>query len=112
MCPIVLWQFLMQQVVLQGLASRPDLNGKSGVVVEFDAAIGRYRVALDHSDEGVKVLPEKMQLLTTAVERAGSSTALEGAGTRGTLGSTSPTRSTGTGGIRRVWYLFCHFPAC
>jgi hypothetical protein len=55
--------FLMQQVRLHGLAARPDLNGRTGVVVSFDASVGRYQVQVDGTDEGFKVLPDKMVLL-------------------------------------------------
>lgn len=47
------------RVVLQGLASRPELNGCEGVVLGTDEATGRYKVKVKRleGDEAVKLKP-------------------------------------------------------
>ena len=48
-------QLLGQRVVLGGLSSRPELNGRRGVARSFEG--GRYAVALEGSGESVRVRP-------------------------------------------------------
>ena len=44
-----------RRVVLRGLASRPDLNGRAGKCGRHDAAKGRYAVRLDGSTERLSI---------------------------------------------------------
>lgn len=41
-----------QGVEVQGLASRPEMNGKKGIIKDFDADTGRYLVSVDLGEGG------------------------------------------------------------
>lgn len=43
------------QVVLQGLQSRADLNGACGKIIKWDGLSGRFIVAVDGAEQGIKV---------------------------------------------------------
>ena len=51
---------LGERVVLSGLSSRPELNGRRGVVRSFEG--GRYAVALEGGGESVRVRPGNLSL--------------------------------------------------
>ena len=63
---------LGQRVVLDGLSSRPDLNGLRGEARSFEG--GRYAVALEGSGESVRVRPERLRQVAAA-EQASSGVA-------------------------------------
>jgi DnaJ domain len=47
-------------VSLKGLISQPDRNGDRGEISDYDASSGRYTVALEDSDELLRVKPENL----------------------------------------------------
>jgi hypothetical protein len=49
------------RVRIAGLKGRPDLNGRSGVAGRFDAARGRYEVAVEGEAEAVLLKPANLQ---------------------------------------------------
>ena len=49
------------RVRITGLKGRPELNGRSGVATYFDAAKGRYEVAVEGEAEAVLLKPENLQ---------------------------------------------------
>jgi ankyrin repeat protein len=50
-----------RRVRLAGLKGRPELNGRSGVAGRFDAAKGRYEVAVEGEAEAVLLKPANLQ---------------------------------------------------
>jgi len=50
-----------RRVRIGGLKGRPELNGRCGVVWRFDAAKGRYEVALEGKAEAVLLKPANLQ---------------------------------------------------
>ena len=48
-------------VRIAGLMGRPELNGRSGMVGRFDAAKGRYEVAVEGEAEAVLLKPSNLQ---------------------------------------------------
>ena len=46
---------------IAGLKGRPELNGRGGVAGRFDAAKGRYEVAVDGEAEAVLLKPANLQ---------------------------------------------------
>lgn len=53
------------QVQIQGLKSKPELNGRRGSIVAYDSAAGRFEVKLDGpvADERVRCRPENLLLV-------------------------------------------------
>ena len=49
-------------VSIDGLKGRPELNGRSGVAGRFDAAKGRYEVAVEGEAEAVLLKPASLQV--------------------------------------------------
>ncbi|CAJ1952024.1 unnamed protein product [Cylindrotheca closterium] len=47
-------------VSLQGLVSRPDINGDRGTVKQHDPSSGRYTVVLEDSEKNMKVKPSNL----------------------------------------------------
>ena len=67
--------FIGNTVEIVGLQGRPELNGRLGTPISFDAAKGRYKVRL-HDDEMLAVKPANLRRLdpTPALSgRSGSS---------------------------------------
>ena len=52
---------LGRRVRIEGLQARPELNGRSGVARRFDAAKGRYEVAVEGEAEAVLLKPANLQ---------------------------------------------------
>ena len=52
---------LGRQVRIDGLQGRPELNGRCGVAGRFDAAKGRYEVAVEGEVEAVLLKPANLQ---------------------------------------------------
>ena len=52
---------LSGRVHITGLMGRPELNGRSGVAGRFDAAKGRYEVAVEGEAEAVMLKPANLQ---------------------------------------------------
>ena len=50
-----------RRVRIAGLKGRPELNGRSGVAGRFDAAKGRYEVAVEGEAEAVLLKPANLQ---------------------------------------------------
>ena len=50
-----------RRVSIDGLKWRPELNGRSGVAGRFDAAKGRYEVAVEGEAEAVLLKPANLQ---------------------------------------------------
>jgi ankyrin repeat protein len=50
-----------RRVSIDGLKGRPELNGRSGVAGRFDAARGRYEVAVEGEAEAVLLKPANLQ---------------------------------------------------
>ena len=50
-----------RRVRIFGLKGRPELNGRSGVAGRFDAAKGRYEVAVEGEAEAVLLKPANLQ---------------------------------------------------
>ena len=50
-----------RRVRIAGLKGRPELNGRSGVAAHFDAAKGRYEVAVSGEAEAVLLKPANLQ---------------------------------------------------
>ena len=50
-----------RRVRIAGLEGRPDLNGRSGVAAHFNAAKGRYEVAVEGEAEAVLLKPANLQ---------------------------------------------------
>ena len=50
-----------RRVRIAGLKGRPELNGRSGMAGRFDAAKGRYEVAVDGEAEAVLLKPANLQ---------------------------------------------------
>ena len=50
-----------RRVSIDGLKGRPELNGRSGVAGRFDAAKGRYEVAVEGEAEAVLLKPANLQ---------------------------------------------------
>jgi ankyrin repeat protein len=50
-----------RRVSIDGLKGRPELNGRSGVAGRFDAAKGRYEVAVEGEAEAVLLRPANLQ---------------------------------------------------
>ena len=50
-----------RRVRIGGLQARPELNGRCGVAGRFDAAKGRYEVAVEGEAEAVLLKPENLQ---------------------------------------------------
>ena len=46
---------------IAGLKGRPELNGRGGVAGRFEAAKGRYEVAVDGEAEAVLLRPGSLQ---------------------------------------------------
>ena len=46
-------------VSLFGLKSRPELNGRAGIVKNFDKRTGRFGVQLDDAEEGARLCAVK-----------------------------------------------------
>ena len=40
-------EFVGKRVIVEGLASKPELNGSKGIATAFDDAKGRYNVKMD-----------------------------------------------------------------
>jgi hypothetical protein len=51
-----------RRVSIDGLKGRPELNGRSGVAGRFDAAKGRYEVAVEGEAEAVLLRPASLQV--------------------------------------------------
>lgn len=47
-------------VSLKGLVSQPERNGDRGQIADYDASYGRYTVALEDSDESLRVKPSNL----------------------------------------------------
>lgn len=47
-------------VSLKGLVNRSDRNGDRGEIVEYDPSTGRYTIAIEDSDELIKVKPSNL----------------------------------------------------
>merc|ERR1719310_218496 len=43
------------RVRLEGLQTRPDLNGQTGILINFDEEKGKWAVKLDRKSEGAKL---------------------------------------------------------
>ena len=54
------------KVVLEGLVARADLNGRSGVVLSFDAERGRFGVEVDGQSDLLALKPANLQPLVEA----------------------------------------------
>ena len=54
---------------IDGLASRPELNGTEGLAVAFDEAKGRYNVKLD-ADGGMMALKPTVLVVAAEPEEA------------------------------------------
>jgi len=54
------------KVVLEGLVARADLNGRSGVVISFDAERGRFGVEVDGQSDLLALKPANLQPLVEA----------------------------------------------
>ena len=52
-----------RRVSIDGLKGRPELNGRCGVAGRFDAAKGRYEVAVEGEAEAVLLKPMNLQEL-------------------------------------------------
>ena len=50
-----------RRVRIDGLKGRPELNGQCGVAGRFDAAKGRYEVAVEGEAEAVLLKPANLQ---------------------------------------------------
>ena len=50
-----------RRVRIDGLKGRPELNGRCGVAGRFDAAKGRYEVAVEGEAEAVLLKPANLQ---------------------------------------------------
>ena len=50
-----------RRVRIAGLKGRPELNGRCGVAAHFDAAKGRYEVAVEGEAEAVLLKPANLQ---------------------------------------------------
>ena len=50
-----------RRVSIDGLKGRPELNGRCGVAGRFDAAKGRYEVAVEGEAEAVLLKPANLQ---------------------------------------------------
>jgi hypothetical protein len=56
------------EVTLVGLASRPELNGKVGVVRSFDNDSGRYAVEVEGESKAMSIKPGNLELLLDQLE--------------------------------------------
>jgi hypothetical protein len=56
---------LGSRVVINGLVAKPELNGRTGTAVSFDADKGRYSVELDDTSSSFMIKP--CNLLPTMV---------------------------------------------
>lgn len=56
------------EVRLVGLASRPELNGKAGVVRSFDNDTGRYAVQVEGESKNMSIKPANLELLLDELE--------------------------------------------
>jgi len=52
-----------RRVRIDGLKGRPELNGRGGLAGRFDAAKGRYKVAVEGEAEAVLLKPMNLQEL-------------------------------------------------
>jgi len=64
------------KVVLKGLVARADLNGRSGVVISFDAERGRFGVEVDGKVDPLALKPVNLQPVAVSREQSGASTSL------------------------------------
>ena len=68
-------------ITIAGLVAKPELNGRRGVVLSFDAERGRYHVRVDQSREVVALKPDNLEgLLLNVVDgfQVPSTTAVAG----------------------------------
>ena len=61
-----------RRVVIEGIASKPELNGTKGVAVSFDDAKGRYNVRLESSGEFMALKPVNILAESSADSASGS----------------------------------------
>ena len=54
-----------RRVRIDGLKGRPELNGRCGVAAYFDAAKGRYEVAVEGEAEAVLLKPANLQAIVS-----------------------------------------------
>ena len=54
-----------RRVRISGLQARPELNGRCGVAVRFDAAKGRYEVVVEGEAEAVLLKPASLRAAVT-----------------------------------------------
>ena len=52
-----------RRVSIDGLKGRPELNGRCGVAGRFDAAKGRYEVAVEGEAEAVLLKPANLKVI-------------------------------------------------
>ena len=75
-------EFVGKRVIVEGLASKPELNGSKGIATAFDDAKGRYNVWLDSGAQmalkPANVLPEE-PASTSDVPKFGQRLASNGA---------------------------------
>ena len=50
-------------VIVQGVAARPELNGRTGVCEALDATSGRWTIRFDVDNTLVKLQPKKLRAL-------------------------------------------------
>ena len=67
-------------VVVEGLASRPDINGKHGRAIDFDALAGRYHVVMNNGGELLALRAPNLREVVAAYSHGG-----DGAGNSNTL---------------------------
>lgn len=71
-------------VSLKGLVNQPDRNGDRGEIADYDPASGRYTVAIEDSDEVIRVKPSNLlQHIHVKLQGIGSKPELNG--TQGTV---------------------------
>jgi hypothetical protein len=64
------------KVMLKGLVARAELNGRSGVVISFDAERGRFGVEVDGQVDPLAIKRVNLQPVAVSREQSGASTAL------------------------------------
>jgi len=89
-----------QHVVLMNLKSKPEHNGKEGIVIQFEASENRWKVLLRDGGQGVLLRSANMQVIQTGVADSvlGSCAPLpagDGCPPRGSTGNALAQRANG-----------------
>lgn len=56
-------QRIGERIQIHGLTKRPDLNGKLGIIENYNSANGKYRVKVLNSDEQIYINQDKFKLI-------------------------------------------------